>query len=264
MLTLVPVLLAAMSAGVVSARSEVGSRRLAVLRPPPGSGHDEGRSGGSGGSGRSGPWGGAGRSGLSGRTACVLAGVGLALLVGLPAGLLPGAAVAIVGPVVLARLEPVAVRRQREQLVADLPLTLDLLAACLAGGSTLAGAICAVAGAVGGPCGARLAAVGDAQAVGTPPAEAWLALAAGRPDDPLASAARVLGRAAEGGAPVAAAVARLAVEARAAARAAAAAAAHRLGVLVVAPLGLCFLPAFVLLGVVPVVIGLAGPLLGTF
>jgi hypothetical protein len=30
-------------------------------------------------------------------------------------------------------------------------------------------------------------------------------------------------------------------------------------VLAVAPLGLCFLPAFVLLGVVPVVAGLAGP-----
>ena len=40
-------------------------------------------------------------------------------------------------------------------------------------------------------------------------------------------------------------------------------AARRVGVLAVAPLGLCFLPAFVLLGVVPVVIGLAGPLLAT-
>jgi hypothetical protein len=38
-------------------------------------------------------------------------------------------------------------------------------------------------------------------------------------------------------------------------------AARRVGVLVVAPLGLCFLPAFVLLGVVPVVLGLTGPLL---
>jgi hypothetical protein len=36
------------------------------------------------------------------------------------------------------------------------------------------------------------------------------------------------------------------------------------GVLAVAPLGLCFLPAFVLLGVVPVVAGLAGPLLAGF
>jgi hypothetical protein len=47
-------------------------------------------------------------------------------------------------------------------------------------------------------------------------------------------------------------------------RAAGAEAARRVGVLVVAPLGLAFLPAFVLLGIVPVVIGLAAPLLATF
>jgi hypothetical protein len=33
------------------------------------------------------------------------------------------------------------------------------------------------------------------------------------------------------------------------------------GVLAVLPLGACFLPAFVLLGVVPAVLGLAAPLL---
>ena len=68
-------------------------------------------------------------------------------------------------------------------------------------------------------------------------------------------------RAAEGGAPVAAAIARLAEQAREVARASGQAAAERAGVLAVAPLGLCFLPAFVLLGVVPVVAGLVGPLL---
>jgi pilus assembly protein TadC len=40
--------------------------------------------------------------------------------------------------------------------------------------------------------------------------------------------------------------------------------AARAGVLAVLPLGACFLPAFVLLGIVPVVAGLAGPLLATF
>ena len=34
--------------------------------------------------------------------------------------------------------------------------------------------------------------------------------------------------------------------------------AQRAGVLIAAPLGLCFLPAFLVLGVAPVVIGLAG------
>jgi hypothetical protein len=37
---------------------------------------------------------------------------------------------------------------------------------------------------------------------------------------------------------------------------------QRVGVLVVAPLGLCFLPAFVLIGVVPLAAGLVGGLLG--
>ena len=42
----------------------------------------------------------------------------------------------------------------------------------------------------------------------------------------------------------------------------AAAAAERAGVLIAGPLGLCFLPAFVCLGIVPVVAGLAGEIFG--
>jgi pilus assembly protein TadC len=42
---------------------------------------------------------------------------------------------------------------------------------------------------------------------------------------------------------------------------AATAAAERAGVLIAGPLGLCFLPAFVCLGIVPVVAGLAGDVL---
>ena len=42
-----------------------------------------------------------------------------------------------------------------------------------------------------------------------------------------------------------------------------AAAADRAGVLIAGPLGLCFLPAFVCLGIVPVVAGLAGDIFGS-
>ncbi|SLJ82662.1 putative alanine-rich membrane protein [Mycobacteroides abscessus subsp. abscessus] len=42
---------------------------------------------------------------------------------------------------------------------------------------------------------------------------------------------------------------------------AAAARAERAGVLISGPLGLCFLPAFLCLGIVPVVVGLAGRVL---
>jgi pilus assembly protein TadC len=179
--------------------------------------------------------------------------------------------IAVAGPAVLARLEPASIRRERRQLVAELPLVLDLLGACLAGGASLEVAAAAVARALPGVCGDRLDVVREALAVGTSPPEAWLLLAGGLTgdpvggtDDPLAATARTLARAADGGTPAAAALERLAAEARAVSRAAGSEAARRVGVLVVAPLGLCFLPAFILLGIVPVVVGLAGPLFATF
>jgi pilus assembly protein TadC len=193
--------------------------------------------------------------------ACAAAGAAVALLIPFPVGLISGAALALCGPRLLDRLEPQAVREERLRLLADLPLVLDLLAACLAGGAPLPEAVHAVAAAVGGPAGRRLDTVVSMLGVGAPPADAWAALAGTDLEDPLAPVARALARAADGGAPVAASVGRLAVDARAAARASGEQAARRVGVLVVAPLGLCFLPAFVLLGVVPVVVGLAAPLL---
>lgn len=206
----------------------------------------------------------AARAGLSAPVACALGGAGVAVLVGLPLGPVLGVGAALGGPVLLGRLEPAAARRDREHLVAQLPLALDLLAACLSGGASLPAAAAALARAVPGVLRARLMAVSHALAVGTAPADAWQLLGGSSRDDPLAGTARLLARAAEGGTPVSATVTRLAVEARARARAAGSQRARQLGVVIVAPLGLCFLPAFVLLGVVPVVVGLAGPLLATF
>jgi pilus assembly protein TadC len=194
--------------------------------------------------------------------ACAAAAAGALAVLPLPLGLGTAAVLLGAGPRALSRLEPASVRRERLRLLADLPLLLDLLAACLAGGAGLQAAALAVGEAVPGPAGARLRQVAAALQIGTPPGAAWLALAGSDPDDDvLGPAARTLARAADSGAPVAATLARLGAEARAESRAAGQEAARRAGVLVVAPLGLCFLPAFVLLGVVPVVIGLAGPLL---
>ena len=190
----------------------------------------------------------------------MLAGTALALLLGGPVGVVLGLLLGAAGPNLLGRLEPASTRAEREALAADLPLALDLLAACLTGGAGLPEAVRAVAEAVPGPCRTRLLRVAAALEVGRSPAEAWSALAL--PGDELAAAAaRALARAGEGGAPVAGAVVRLAEQAREGARARGQQAAERAGVLAVGPLGLCFLPAFVLLGVVPVVAGLVGPLL---
>lgn len=196
--------------------------------------------------------------------ACTLTGVVLALVVVAPLGPVLGAGLAVGGPRLLRRLEPRRERVARERLLADLPLALDLLASCLAGGAPLPAAARAVAGALPGPAGGRLSAVSAALDVGSPPAEAWRLLAGSAPGDPLAPASRALVRASDGGAPVAQAISRLAGDARADAAARGEEAARRVGVLAVAPLGLCFLPAFVLLGVVPVVVGLAAPLLASF
>ncbi|MDQ4104368.1 MAG: type II secretion system F family protein, partial [Actinomycetota bacterium] len=55
---------------------------------------------------------------------------------------------------------------------------------------------------------------------------------------------------------------RLAADMRASAREQSEVRAQRAGVLIAAPLGLCFLPAFLALGVIPVLIGLAAGLVG--
>jgi pilus assembly protein TadC len=74
----------------------------------------------------------------------------------------------------------------------------------------------------------------------------------------LTGLGRALVRAGESGAAVVPALRSLAADSRAAQRLASEAAVRRAGIWVLAPLGLCFLPAFVCLGVVPLVLGIAG------
>lgn len=191
--------------------------------------------------------------------AAMLAGLAVWGLLGGPVGAALGAAVAVWGPRLLGRLDDE--ERDDAAVEAQLPLALDLLAACLVGGATTAHAVEAVAQALPGPCGARLARVGAALGVGSAPADAWRALGEG--PGPAGAVARALARAADGGAPVAAGMLRVAEDARREGAARAERAARRAGVLAVGPLGLCFLPAFLLLGIVPAVVGLAGPLLAS-
>ncbi|GII53698.1 hypothetical protein Pth03_20870 [Planotetraspora thailandica] len=186
------------------------------------------------------------------------AGVLAALFVGGVPGVVVGAVVAGGVFVTAGRREPADARRRRERITADLPFAVDLMAACLRAGQPLSGAIDVTAEAVAGPLGERLAWAGAQTRLGADPEQVWDVLA-GEP--PLASLARTMIRAAQNGAPVADVLTRLADDARHAARAQASAAARRVGVHVVAPLGLCFLPAFVLLGVVPVIAGLAAQIL---
>ncbi len=201
----------------------------------------------------------AGLSPLARRGAASLAGLALWWLAGGMVGAVLGLAAALAGPALLGRLDDT--EADEAELAAALPLALDLLSACLAGGATTASALTAVAGALPGPLGTRLAQVASALVVGSPPAEAWQSL--GQGGGPAGAAARALARSAEGGASVAAGVLRVAADARREALSRSERAARRAGVLAVGPLGLCFLPAFLLLGVVPAIVGLAGPLLAS-
>jgi len=72
---------------------------------------------------------------------------------------------------------------------------------------------------------------------------------------------RLARRSASSGAALAEGVAELATQSRHDNAHAAEATAERAAVLIAGPLGLCFLPAFVCLGIVPVVAGLAGDVL---
>jgi pilus assembly protein TadC len=145
------------------------------------------------------------------------------------------------------------------EAVRQLPLAADLLAACIAAGAGPVIAAQAVGEALGGPVGEGLARGAAEVRLGGPPGEAWRRLGAMPGAGPLA---RLLERADVSGLPAAAPVARLAAEARADWARAATARARRAAVMVTAPVGLCFLPAFIAVGVLPVVIGLAGPVLG--
>ncbi|MFF4843740.1 type II secretion system F family protein [Streptomyces collinus] len=141
----------------------------------------------------------------------------------------------------------------------QLPLAADLLAACIAAGAGPVIAAQAVGEALGGPVGDALARGAAEARLGGEPADAWRRLVRLPGAGPLA---RLLERADESGLPAAGPVARLASDARAEWARSATARARRAAVLISAPVGLCFLPAFIAIGVLPVVIGLAGGVLG--
>ncbi|WP_067858295.1 type II secretion system F family protein [Nocardia shimofusensis] len=141
----------------------------------------------------------------------------------------------------------------------------DLLAACLRAGLPMAAAASAVAPSAPTELGTALLRAAGLLALGADATTAWERAAqdaAGRPGAAeIESLARMARRSARSGASLAEAVGELAAQHRGAVEDAAAARAERAGVLISGPLGLCFLPAFLCLGIIPVVVGLAGRVL---
>jgi Flp pilus assembly protein TadB len=161
------------------------------------------------------------------------------------------AAVAV--PLSVALVRRANARAARVAVEPRLPLALDLIAVALRAGQPVDAALL-LAGPAAGALGPPLTRIGGLLRLGADPADAWAGAAAHPALSVVAATAR---RSATSGIRLAAAFEELARDLRAQATGRAQARAHRVGVLAAAPLGLCFLPAFVCLGIVPALIGLA-------
>ncbi len=178
-------------------------------------------------------------------------------LTGLVIGL---AGAALLGPAVFVAVTRLLDRQRRappEWELAWLPLIVELVAAGLRSGQPLEAALAGAAPSQLPWLGGRLRQVAGMLRLGADPAQAWAPLA----DEPRLVPLVTTGiRSATSGIRLAAQLGELAGELRAQAHAEAQSRAQRVGVWVIAPLGLCFLPAFVCLSIVAVIIGLAASL----
>lgn len=152
-------------------------------------------------------------------------------------------------------------RRAREaaRLAAQLPLCLDLLAACLEAGASMRAALSAVAPVSGAETRQLLAVVAGQLELGRSGPDAWRTLA-GHPS--WGAAARDVARSIDSGAALVSSLRAHAGEQRRATAWERRRRARAAGVRAILPLTLCFLPAFVLVGAVPIVAGLLKGLLG--
>ena len=186
--------------------------------------------------------------------AAISLGIGVAVLLASFWGILLGLLAIVATRRFMSRLESREVRDRRMQLQRQLPSVCDLLSATLASGAPVLSAVSAVARASAYPAAEDLQRVAAAMSFGAAPASAWQEAALG-PEFARISAA--FQRSAVSGAPIAEVLNAAAGDERRRRRAAVEIAARSAGVRAVAPLAICFLPAFVLLGIVPVVASMA-------
>ncbi len=175
-----------------------------------------------------------------------------ALLLGGITGLALGVAGGVATWVLVGRVEPREQRTRRERLEAALPHVVDLMACALSAGAAPDAAVRRISEAVEEPVRGELAALTARLRWSSDPVAVWRGLS-GHPQ--LGPLGRAVVRAVDTGASVAEALHRLAEDLRAERAARAQERARAVGARAAAPLGLCLLPAFVLVGVVPLVAG---------
>lgn len=156
------------------------------------------------------------------------------------------------------RWESAHERRRRAQLEAELPHVVDLMTAALAAGAAPTTALALVAATVDQPMADELRSWTTRLELGSDPVAVWSSMAR---HPQLGRLGTTLQRSAESGAPVAAALLRLSEDLRDRRRAAVEERVRQVEVKAAVPLGVCLLPSFVLVGVVPLVAGSVSGLL---
>jgi len=188
---------------------------------------------------------------------------GVAVLLGGRVGLFGSPVLAVTAGILVGHL----VRTHNEKPPDDrsVALLLDLMASALSGGAPPARAIAVVSSAVHDCQSAELIRavaplhqVGRLLDLGADPESAWATLGVSSGYESVAAAGR---RCCQSGARLSPALRSVATDLRARHHADALARAERVGVWSLLPLGLCFLPAFVCIGVLPVVAAVANQVL---
>lgn len=168
----------------------------------------------------------------------------------------PGiAAAAVVGLLVhrwVGGLESAGHKARRDQINRDLPFAVDLVVAALAAGRPPGQVLRLVGEAVGGPLDQELQSISARLDLGADPVEVWKDMTE-HPD--LAVLGRSFARAHQSGASMTTVLDHCAQDLRRQRRAALQQRARSVGVRTAAPLGACFLPAFILVGIVPTIVG---------
>ncbi len=180
--------------------------------------------------------------------AAALGGVLPAVLIG-PVGLALGVVAGVALFLVLGRLTSAAGAQRQRVLTAALPEACDLLAVAVEAGLPVSVAAGRVSDVIGGALGEELATVATRTRLGFGETRAWAELGTVPGLERLATE---VSRVVSSGVGLSALLRELARDARQAASADAQRGARKVGVRSVLPLMLCFLPAFVLLGIVPI------------
>jgi pilus assembly protein TadC len=159
--------------------------------------------------------------------------------------------IAATGMLALGWVEPRSASRRREQLIMEAPQALELMAACLAAGLPARTACAAVVRTFDGPVAEDLGQVLASLELGAGDVLAWRAL---RDHPQLGLAAADLARSVESGTSMVEGLRHHAAAAREARRSGLQVRARAVGVRSVLPLMMCFIPSFMLLGIVPAVV----------